>query len=197
MPDQVEDEQLLSEVLLGERGAADKLYVRLDPIIKAIVRRFTLADTEDAVQDIYARLCADDWRALRLWAKDGPLPAYIATVARNICKDILRRRRPETTFGDDPPEIQDDNPTADPEATAIARQLHECIERAINALSDTYREIIRLRHKEELKHAEIAQRLGKAIGYVGPTLMRAERYLRDEIRERCGDHLGRFEPVVQ
>jgi RNA polymerase sigma factor (sigma-70 family) len=72
-----------------------------------------------------------------------------------------------TLLGDDPPNIPDEDPSVDPEIMAFARQFRECLELSMNALSETYREVIRLRHFEELKHSEIAERLGKAIGYVG------------------------------
>lgn len=201
MSDQVGDAELVAQIILGARGAPEKLYARLDPIIQAVARRrFKPPEVQDAVQEIYARLCADDWRVLRRWRGDAPLPGFIVAVAGNVCKDIIRRRRPVHLFGDDgddPPEIQDDDSAVDPEAVSFARQVRECVERAINALSETYQQIIRLRHFEDLSHAEIAARLGKTTGYVGPTLMRAERYLSDEIRERCADHLGAFGVVVR
>jgi RNA polymerase sigma-70 factor (ECF subfamily) len=198
MSNQNEDERLVSEVLLGVRGAPERLFARLGPIIKAVVRRrFKPPDDDDAAQEIYARLHSSDWRALRLWNKDSPLQAYVATIAKNVCYDIFRRRRPETLFGDGPTELLDEDPAADPEAMTFAQQIRECLERAMNALSETYRDIVRLRHVEDLKHAEIAERLGRTMGYVGTTLARAERYLREEIRERCADHLGHFEAVVR
>jgi DNA-directed RNA polymerase specialized sigma24 family protein len=55
-----------------------------------------------------------------------------------------------------------------------------------------HREIIHLRHELGLKHRDISVRLGRTIGYVGTTLARAERYLREETVLLCSDHLGAF-----
>ena len=42
-----------------------------------------------------------------------------------------------------------------------------------------------------MKLREVAEVLGKSVNYVSSTLARAERYLRDEVKEACGDHLDR------
>jgi RNA polymerase sigma factor (sigma-70 family) len=128
------------------------------------------------------------------WDKSGPLRAYVAMVAKNVCLDMMRCRKPKES--PDLPEVRDDDPASDPEASSLARELRDCLERALSALSETYRRVVQLRHLEELSHRDIAARLRKTLGYVGPTLQRAERYLRDELRERCADHLGPFAAVV-
>jgi RNA polymerase sigma-70 factor, ECF subfamily len=193
--DQGADERLVADILLNEPGGGRRFCDRFGVLIRAVARRWIgPPDVDDAMQAIYVRLCERDWRVLRQWDKSGPLHAYVAVVAKNVCLDILRRRRPQVET--DPPELLDEDPANDPEATTFAREIRECLEQALLALSETYRRIIRLRHYEGLKHAEIAARLGKTPGYVGPTLQRAERYLRDEVREHCGDHLGPFAAVI-
>ena len=74
-------------------------------------------------------------------------------------------------------------------------QLAECLERAKGRLSKMHRDLIHMRHELAFKHQEIAAKLGKTIGYVGSTLARAERYLREQIIETCADHLGSFRTI--
>jgi DNA-directed RNA polymerase specialized sigma24 family protein len=71
-------------------------------------------------------------------------------------------------------------------------QLWDCIQGAIGRLSQIHGDIFRLRHFCGLRHQQIADQLGRSIGYVGGTLARAERNLVEEIREACADHLGDF-----
>ena len=192
------DERLVADLLLGEAGAAEQFYARIDPVIRTVTSRFFRhVDAEDAIQEVYAKLCARDWRVVKLYNRESPLKAYIAVVAKRVCIDIHRRKRKEPPMDADVPELADDDPAVDPEAVIYARQLRECLGRALAALSETSRRIIRLRHFEELSHAEIAARLDKTTGYVGPTLSRAERYLKDEVREHCADHLGPFATVLK
>ena len=83
----------------------------------------------------------------------------------------------------------------DPVLTVEVAQLAECLERAKNRLSKVHRNLIHMRHELALKHQEIASKLGKTIGYVGATLARAERKLRDETVKTCADHLGSFRSI--
>jgi RNA polymerase sigma factor (sigma-70 family) len=114
---------------------------------------------------------------------------YVAIVAGNLTKDRLRcLPRPAAPI-EEVPEIADPD---DPEQTLETRQLAECLDRARERLSDTYRRIIHLRHDLGLSHREIADNLDKTMGYVAGTLARAERYLREELWETCRDHLEKF-----
>jgi RNA polymerase sigma factor (sigma-70 family) len=83
----------------------------------------------------------------------------------------------------------------DPERALATKQLVECLARAKERLSHTHRQIIQLRHDLGLKHREIAERLGRTIGYVSGTLARAERHLREELLETCRDHLGSYRSI--
>jgi RNA polymerase sigma-70 factor (ECF subfamily) len=162
-------------------------------MVMAVASRYLPGEVEDAFQEVMIRLAGRSWLALRRWEQRAPLAGYVARITRNWCTDRLRHStgNPVRTDGEplDPPD-QDIN--RNPEALYFAREIRECIEKAINALSETHRRLINLRHVENLKHPEIAQRLGKTLGYVGPTLARAEQYLRDELREICPEHLGAF-----
>jgi RNA polymerase sigma factor (sigma-70 family) len=113
--------------------------------------------------------------------------SYVAMVARNHIIDQLRRMPAATDEID--PNIVD--PTEDAETTLLASQLAGCIKRARQSLSAPHRKLIELRHDGDLKLREVAEVLGRPINYIASTLARAERYLRQEIRKVCGDHLER------
>jgi len=193
LPADVEaDERLVANVLLGDRRAQREFAQRFQQLFQVVARRYFRDPVAgDASQDIFEKICKNDWAVLRQWDKRGPLPAYLAKVAKNNCLDILRRPQTEMgTGGAD--EDPDDRPWSDPESQAMASELLNCLKKALDALSETYRRIVWLRHIDGLKHDEIAERLGQSVGYVGPTLQRGEHYLRSELRERCKDHLGSF-----
>jgi RNA polymerase sigma factor (sigma-70 family) len=118
---------------------------------------------------------------------------YVATVASNLMRDRLAKRAIVTQpIDDDCPDHPDPD---DPARTVEVAQLAECLEKAKGRLSQMHRDLIHMRHELALKHQEIATQLGKTIGYVGTTLARAERYLREEIIETCADHLGSFRSI--
>jgi RNA polymerase sigma factor (sigma-70 family) len=186
-------ESLLAEVLLGDDDAARKLVNGLAPIVRRIAGRLAPPDLrEDLIQEVWTHVWSGNCRVLQRWDRTGPLINYVAVVASNLIRDRLARRKIVTEPIEDNPDPHDPD---DPARTLEVRQLAECLERAKGRLSQMHRDLIHMRHELALKHQEIAARLGKTIGYVGTTLARAERYLREEVMETCADYLGSFRSI--
>lgn len=192
MPDRyqdiAQDVALLARVLEGDEAAARELVGYLGPVIRRIAAKWARGPArDDLVQDVWRHLWQGNCRVLQLWSREKPLLSFVAIVAHNHILDRLRRTPAETDEID--PNFAD--PSEDPEAVLLATQLAVCMERARQNLSATHRKLIELRHDCDMKLREVAEVLGKSIGYVSNTLARAEKYLRDEVREACGDHLER------
>ena len=201
MPDRFEidvdqDVQLIAKVLLGDDGAARTLVDRLSPIIERVAhgrapRTDRAVVVDDLVQHVWAHIWSRNAWVLQQWDRTRPLQHYIAVVARNRIMDLLRAQGIPDEKLDDVPDAKLTDPD-NPVRNVEVNQLAECVQSAKSRISQTYQELIRLRHDEGLKQREIAERLGRTIGYVGKTLARAEKYLREEILAVCGDHLGDF-----
>ena len=186
-------ERLLAKVLLGDNGAARALVSLLAPMIRRVAGRVAPPNLrEDVIQEVWTHLWSNNSQVLQQWNHRGPLVHYVAVVASNLMRDRLATRTIVTEPIEDCPDPPDPD---DPARTVEVAELAECLERAKGRLSQTHRELIHLRHELALKHREIATKLGRTIGYVGTTLARAERYLREEIMETCADHLGSFRSI--
>lgn len=183
------DIKLVTDVLLGNEAAARMLVTRLAPIIRRVAGRYSSASLrEDLIQEVWGHLWSRNCHVLQQWDQRGPLVHYIAVMASNRMRDrAVALAGPHASPLDDVPDPPDPD---DPHQTLEVQQLAHCLERAKARLSQTYREMIRLRHELGLKHREIADQLGKTLGYVSTTLARAERYLREELMTVCADHLG-------
>lgn len=187
-------EKLVAKALLGDDGAARELVGLLAPIIRRVAIRMAPRDIrEDLIQEVWAHIWKSNCRVLQKWDRSGPLVSYVAVVASNRMRDLLAERCTRTNPIEDAGDPAD--PDEDPERAVEVRQLAECLEEAKARLSETYRKMIHMRHDLAMRHQEIADNLGKTVGYVGGTLARAERYLRDEVMETCADHLGRFRSI--
>jgi RNA polymerase sigma factor (sigma-70 family) len=185
--------ELLAKVLVGDKGAARTLVSLLAPITRRVAARVApLTAREDLIQEVWTHLWSNNCRVLQKWDRTGPLVHYVAVVASNLMKDRLAKRTIVTEPIDDCPDPPDPD---DPARTVEVRQLAECLERAKDRLSQMHRDLIRMRHELAMQHQEIANELGRTIGYVGTTLTRAERYLREEIMETCADYLGGFRSI--
>ena len=95
----------------GDKRTWDAFVVAAAPLINAVVRR-TLAsyrlseeDVLDAAQDVFVRLCAQDFRLLKTYDPErAGLPTWLSVMSRSCAIDHLRRRRQATEPIDDVPE---------------------------------------------------------------------------------------------
>ena len=105
--------QLVRAALEGDRGAIRRLVGRLRPVVHTevayvLLRRAAAAgrnarqELEDLVQEVFARLWADDGKLLRAWdpARGRSLDSWVRLVARSRVLDQLRSRR-RTPLQDD------------------------------------------------------------------------------------------------
>jgi RNA polymerase sigma factor (sigma-70 family) len=194
MPDPFDNSEeyrlLLANVLKGDWNAERTLVDHLGPIIRGAVHQHAPPKLwEDLIQDVWAHLWARNCRVLQRWTGEGPFLGFVWVVARNKVWDKLAALSPPAAPLEDAPDIADPD---DPELNVEMIQLAECIRRAKARLSPTHQEIIHLRHDLDLSHREIAERLSRTTGYVGPTLARAEDKRREKVSETCRDHLGTF-----
>lgn len=95
----------------GDKRTWDAFVIAAAPLINAVVRR-TLGpyrlgedDVMDAAQDVFVRLCAQEFRLLKTYDPDrAGLSTWLSVVSRSCAIDHLRRRRQVTEPIDDVPE---------------------------------------------------------------------------------------------
>ena len=145
----------LPETLLrGEKAAWDAFVRRYGGLVVAAVRGVAMAqpEVEDLTQEVFVRLCKDDFRLLRTYDPErASLSTWITIVARNTARDGLRRRRAETVPLDAVPEAQ---LAIEPVLPVEKLKLPEAL------LSPRQREILAMLYDREMDVAEIARTLG-------------------------------------
>ena len=110
------------------------------------------AEVEDLTQEVFVRLCKDDFRLLRNYDPErASLSTWLTIVARSTARDGLRRRRAETVPLDSVPEAQ---LAIDPVMPVEKLKLPEAL------LSPRQREILAMLYDREMDVAEIARALG-------------------------------------
>lgn len=139
----------------GEKSAWDAFVRRYAGLIVAAVRGLAQqegGDVEDLVQEVFVRLCKDDFRLLRSYdATRASLSTWITIVARSTARDALRRRRPDSVPIDAVPEAHLKIDAIEP----VPRlKLPEAL------LSPRQREILGMLYDREMDVAEIAAALG-------------------------------------
>jgi RNA polymerase sigma factor (sigma-70 family) len=103
----VADGAELASLVAGDKAAWDGFVRRYAGLILSAVRGLTREGTEaeDLLQEVFVRLCKDDFRLLKTYdpARAG-LSTWLTIVARSTARDAQRRRRPPQAALDDVPE---------------------------------------------------------------------------------------------
>lgn len=118
----VQDGQLdIARLRRGDKPAWDAFVARFAGIIHAAVGGVLrqsgreAAEIADIAQDVFVRLCKDDYRLLGQYDPSRAAPGtWLTIVARSVALDAVRRRRPASVTLDDAPEAAIAVPAAEP-----------------------------------------------------------------------------------
>lgn len=170
----------LRSLAAGHKRTWDAFVLAASPLINAVVRR-TLStyrasedDVLDAAQDVFVRLCANDFRLLKTYdpARAG-LSTWLAVVARSAAVDFARRRRQATAPIDEVPEA----------ALAVEDRHVEKLRIPDGLLTERQTLILKFLYDEEREVTEIAQMLKIDAQTVRSTHHKALLRLREHFRE--------------
>lgn len=157
------DENLLRRAREGDDEAFAALFSRYAAPVLSYLNRLAgdrqLA--ENLCQETFLRL----YERRRQYRFPAPVRPYLYTIARNILRNHIARRAPETPRGQALDEAPEAAATGLGPLEVAARQDDlEQLERAIRSLSADAREILVLRHFQGLRYDEIAQILDQPEG---------------------------------
>lgn len=170
----------LRSLAAGHKRTWDAFVLAASPLINAVVRRALSSyrasedDVMDAAQDVFVRLCANDFRLLKTYdpARAG-LSTWLAVVARSAAIDFARRRRQMATPIDDVPET----------ALAVEDRHVEKVKIPDGLLTERQALILRFLYDEERDVAEVARMLKIDAQTVRSTHHKALLRLREHFRE--------------
>jgi RNA polymerase sigma-70 factor (ECF subfamily) len=147
------DQEDLAGLLAGNKAAWDAFVTRFAGLILAAVRRVVGpngAEVEDIVQDVFVRLCKDDFRLLRQYDPTrAGLSTWLTIVARSVAHDAIRRRRPTTQPIDATPEA----------AFAVEPAIAEKIKIPRDLLSPRQQLVLTMLYERDMEVADIARAL--------------------------------------
>jgi RNA polymerase sigma-70 factor (ECF subfamily) len=157
------------------------------------------------MQEAYVRA----YQHLGEFAGEAKFSTWLTKIAVHEALARVRKqaRRGAQSGSDESPDIMEKVKSAerDPEAQTYDRELKMVLERAIDALPDTYRSVFVLRIVEGLHVEDTAEALGIGVETVKTRLHRARAMLRKELERRAGIivpeifpfHLSRCDRVVE
>lgn len=179
-----EDAALALRAKAGDRAALEALLGRSARDVATVCHHVAGADdARDAAQESLLRIVRE---LARFDAARGSFRSWATTIARNVCRDRLRRRNLERgAFAADGESHSATAPDgrADPERLVIAKEGAAHVARALEGLPAPMREAIVMFHVGDATYEEIATALDVPIGTVMTWLHRGRQRLRTAIEE--------------
>jgi RNA polymerase sigma-70 factor (ECF subfamily) len=183
-PMECEATRLMTATKHGDAEAFDALVERLRG--RAFRVAASLVGSREDALDLSQETFFKVYRARETYREGDPFLPWFHRILRNTCFSFLRRaRRLERVSLDDhdadrgPWEIVDPGPPT--ERPAELSELQAALSEAISELKPSDREILTLRHDDELSYREIAEALAIPEGTVMSRLYHARRRLRDAL----------------
>lgn len=143
----------LAALIAGDKRAWDQFVRRYAGLIVTAVRSLVRegTETEDLVQEVFTRLCKDNFRLLRTFDPTrAGLTTWLTIVARSTARDTQRRYRPSMSAIEDVPES----------LLSITDRHAEPLKLPPDLLSPRQQLVITLIYEREMDVAEIAKLLG-------------------------------------
>ncbi len=178
---ELSDEELIKEYQDNNTPEAYDILVKRykDPLMNFVYRFVGDRDIcTDVVQDTMIKfyLNKDSYRSFAKFS------TWIYTIAGNLAKNELKRRRRRIIFSIDnsdderSPQIEDKMFLA-PDKAADGEMRNEIIQKALLKVKPVYREVVILRDIQDLSYEEISEITGLAIGTVKSRINRGRAQL--------------------
>ncbi|HEV8591369.1 MAG TPA: sigma-70 family RNA polymerase sigma factor [Pyrinomonadaceae bacterium] len=181
------DVELIADAIGGREDRFEELVRRYQrPIIGYVFRM--LGDYEaslDVSQDVFIKV----YNSLTRYSSEYKFSTWLYRIAHNAAIDHLRRNSVspqsiETENADGTYQLQIESPLPNPEQDRERSEWRTEIEAVVKCLPAAYRELILLRHAQDLSYDEIAEVTQLPLGTVKNRLFRAREMMRDIFIER-------------
>lgn len=172
----LDDNRLVELTAEGDERAFRTLVERHQGVVLDYAWRF-LGDAQEA-RDVAQETLLRVYRGAAAYRPDGTFRAWAVRIARNLCLDHVRKKRP--LLMEQLPEQADDET---PLTAALRNEDAQALSEAVRSLPEAQRTALILRHNEGMRYAQIAEAMDTTVGAVESLLVRARKGLRDCIAQ--------------
>jgi RNA polymerase sigma-70 factor (ECF subfamily) len=181
------DIELIAASLSGREDNFEALVQRYQrPIVGYVYR---MLSDYDAALDVSQEVFIKVYNSLDRYSSDYKFSTWLYRIAHNAAIDHIRRNSKkeqslETEGAEGTYQLQLESPRPTPEDDREKSEWRTEIELVVKCLPSAYRELIVLRHGEDLSYAEIAEITELPLGTVKNRLFRAREMMREMFVER-------------
>lgn len=181
------DRELVAIAVTGFDGSFEELVRRYQRPISAYVYRMVgnYESALDLTQEIFIKV----YNSLKRYRAEFKFSTWIYKIAHNAAVDHLRRtatREQSLVVGPegDTFDLPLESARLSPEQESERKERRTEIEAVVRALPANYRELIILRHSQDLSYEEIVEVTGLPLGTVKNRLFRAREMMRQQFVDK-------------
>lgn len=177
-----DDRSLVLSAQTGDKDAYGKLVLRYQKRLFRFL--YMMLNRMDTVEDVVQEAFVKGYLALNTFKPDMPFYPWIATIARNLAVNHIKREergKPVSEYDDFIVSIPDK--AVNPLDHIIERENEQRFSSAVMSLPIQYRSVFVLRMFEKLSYEEIARQLNISVGTVDSRLHRARQKLVELLKD--------------
>ena len=185
----LQDEKYVEDALKGDQRAYQKLTEKYRRPLQYHVNK--MVKESEQVEDLVQEAFIKAFKNLDSYNSSYAFSTWLYRITTNHTIDYLRKKKLKTTSIDKPIktregemsfELPDEH--AETDRKIIRKQRKKIITHAIENLPEKYRQVIEMRHIEELSYQEIADELDLPLGTVKAHIFRAREMLYKALKDK-------------
>jgi RNA polymerase sigma-70 factor, ECF subfamily len=184
-----QDSSLIRGILRGDLDAFSTLVRRHESAIVNYIYWIVLneQDAMDVAQEVFLKV----YLSIDKYNPEFKFSTWLYAIAKNAAIDFLRRSNSSwmvelDAHSDDDSRSEPiqlaDSKTISAEEVLFQKEMGKKVEAALNSLPLQYREVLVLRHLEDLSYEEISGLLRLPLGTVKNRLFRAREFLKERLQ---------------
>jgi RNA polymerase sigma-70 factor, ECF subfamily len=181
------DVELIAKAIAGREDGFEELVRRYQRPITGYV--FRMLGDYDSALDVTQEVFIKVYNSLTKYSSEYKFSTWLYRIAHNAAIDHMRRNSVnqqsiETENADGTYQLQLESPNPSPEVDRERSEWRVEINNVVKCLPAAYRDLIMLRHSQDLSYDEIADVTGLPLGTVKNRLFRAREMMRQIFVER-------------
>ncbi|HYW34246.1 MAG TPA: sigma-70 family RNA polymerase sigma factor [Balneolaceae bacterium] len=184
-----EDSKLVKKAIGGSEKAYTELVNKYQRAIH--YRILKMIKKEEKVEDLVQEVFLKAFNNLQRYNHNYAFSTWLYRIATNHTIDYLRKKKLNTLSIDEPVKSQEGemkiqlpDETAETDRNIIRSERQQMVRHAIEELPRKYREVIELRHMQEMSYQEIVEILDRPLGTVKAHIFRAREMLYKSLKDK-------------
>ncbi|WP_340102694.1 RNA polymerase sigma factor [Rhodohalobacter sp. 8-1] len=185
----LQDEKYVKKALEGDQRAYQQLTEKYRRPLEYHVRK--MVKESEQVEDLVQEAFIKAFKNLESYNSSYAFSTWLYRITTNHTIDYLRKKKLKTTSIDKPIKTREGEMSfelpdeqAETDRAIIRKQRKKIITHAIDNLPEKYRQVIQMRHIEELSYQEIADKLDLPLGTVKAHIFRAREMLYKALKDK-------------